>query len=231
MGGDVLVVESERPVRRGIRRALEWRGYRVHESGDAGSALARVAAAPPAAVVLDAGAPAAEPRATLRGIKRVSDIPVLMLARGAQQADSVRDLLGVVDDCLVGPVAEVEVVWGLESLLHRAARYSPAARAHDDGWIALDSLAQTARAGGRPLHLGRTEFTILDALVRNAGSVLAPARLAEIAWFPTGGASVCQVRLCIARIRAELGPSTGGGSPVVTLPGYGYRYIPPARAV
>ena len=176
------MVEPQESVRRGIRRALEGSGYRVHASGDAGDALARVAVEIPAAVVLDAGVPASLPRATLRHIKRVSDIPVLMLARVPHQAESVRDLLGVVNDCLVGPVAEAEVVWSVEAILQRAARYSTAARTHDDGWISMDMLARTASVAGAPLALTATEFTMLGALVRNAGSVMAPRRLAEIVW-------------------------------------------------
>jgi len=46
-------------------------------------------------------------------------------------------------------------------------------------------------------------------------------------WFPPGAASVCQVTLCIAHVRAGMGPGPHGGSPIVTLPGYGYRYDPP----
>lgn len=227
MTREVLVVEPQESVRRGIRRALEGSGYRVSESGDGGDAVARVAAEMPAAVVLDVGMPPSQPRATLRGIKRVSDIPVLMLARVPTQVESVRDLLGVVNDCLVGPVAEAEVVWGLEAILQRAGRYSPAARTYDDGWISMDLLGRTASVAGRPLDLTTTEFTMLEALVGNAGSVMAPARLADIVWFLPGAASVCQVTLCIWQLRGKLGAGPRGGSPIVTLPGYGYRYDPP----
>ena len=57
--------------------------------------------------------------------------------------------MGAVDDCVVGPVAE-EMVGSLEAIIRRAGRYSPDARTHDDGWIAMDWLRGTASAGGRP---------------------------------------------------------------------------------
>lgn len=98
---------------------------------------------------------------------------------------------------------------------------------YDDGWVAMDVLARTASVDGVPTELAPTEFATLQALVSNAGAVVAPADLAEMVWCAPGGASVFQVRLSIARVRAALGPAPQGGSPIVTLLGYGYRYNPP----
>ena len=98
---------------------------------------------------------------------------------------------------------------------------------YDDGWVALDMRARTASVDGVPTELAPTEFATLEALVSNAGAVLAAADLAERVRRAPRAASVFQVRLSIARVRAALGPAPQGGSPIVTLPGYGYRYNPP----
>ncbi len=100
---------------------------------------------------------------------------------------------------------------------------------YDDGWIAMDLGARTAWVGGVPAELAPTDFATLEALVTSAGAIVAPADLAEIVWCAPGEeASVFQVRLSIARVRAALGPAPQGGSPIVTLLGYGYRYDPPS---
>lgn len=228
MSEEILLVEPDW-TRKRVRRALEERGCRVHAS-DAGPALVRMAVQVPAGVVVDAASfgTAGE---TLRAIKRVHDVPVLLLARRPDQAEGVQDLLGVRDDCLVHPVAGARVAGGLGSIMRWAAAHHGTSRGYDDGWIAVDTRGRTASVAGRSLVLGLVEFTLLEALVSNAGSVLPPARLAEIACLPADRRSAPQVRLAITLLRAAVGPAPDGGSPIVTLPGYGYRYIPPVRAV
>ena len=89
-------------------------------------------------------------------------------------------------------------------------------------------LAPGHRLGRRPpLDLTAAEFALLGALVRDAGSVMATLRLADIIRRLPDAASPCQIRLCLAHLRAKIGPGPRGGSPIVTLPGYGYRYIAP----
>jgi DNA-binding response OmpR family regulator len=100
-------------------------------------------------------------------------------------------------------------------------------REYDDGWLRVDLVGHVASAGGRPLELSPTEFRLLVAFVRHPGELLSRDRLLEMVWGSATATSPGQARLYVAYLRTKLGPGPGGDSPIETVRGFGYRYVPP----
>jgi len=230
MGASILVVDDQEPVRRVVRLLLERAGHQVAEAGDGRTALERLARDVPDAVLLDVAMPGLDGWKTLGRIRELSDVPVLMLTGRGAELERVRGLRAGADDYLVKPFGRQELVARVEALLRRAGGSQELVREYHDAWLDVDLVAHAVRAGGRQVDLSPTEFRLLSAFVRHPNEVLTRDRLLELVWGSATATSQGQARLYVAYVRTKLGPGPGPGgeSPIQTVRGFGYRYIPPS---
>ncbi len=228
MGVRILVVDDQAPVRRVVRRLLERSGYEVDEADDGRAALAVIGEDVPDAVVLDVAMPVVDGWTTLERIRELSNVPVLMLTGRSAELERARGLRGGADDYLIKPFGGDELVARLDVLVRRGGvpLDSPC---YDDGFLSVDEDGAVA-AGGRAVELSRVEDLLLRELVSRAGRLVPLADLARAGWGPEAASAPGQVVITVAWLRAKLGTGPGGGSPIETLRGFGYRYVPPAGA-
>lgn len=222
----MLVVDDQAPVRRVVRRLLERSGYEVEEADDGRVALLRLAERAPDAVVLDVAMPVLDGWATLELIRERSDVPVLMLTGRTAELERARGLRCGADDYLIKPFGGEELVSRLEVLVRRGGVPS-GSHGYDDGWLSVAGDG-AVRVAGRPVDLTPLEGRLLDELVRTAGRLVSLADLARAGWGAEENASQGQVAIGVAWLRAKLGSTPAGGSPIETIRGFGYRYSPPA---
>jgi DNA-binding response OmpR family regulator len=227
MAARVLVVDDQAAVRRVVRRLLERSGYEVDEADDGRAALVRVRDAEPDAVVLDVTMPVIDGWTTLEWIRRLSNVPVLMLTGRSAEVERARGLRAGADDYLIKPFGSQELLARLDVLVRRGG--VPVGAEYDDGWLALDLAGGDVRVAGVPVELSPVEALLLVALVRTAGRLVMVEDLAREGWGAAAPSSPGRVVIAIASLRAKLGPGPDGGSPIETLRGFGYRYVPPAR--
>ncbi|MGD9570780.1 MAG: response regulator transcription factor [Thermoleophilia bacterium] len=225
MGVRILVVDDQAPVRRVVRRLLERSGYEVDEADDGRTALAVFEVETPDAVVLDVVMPVLDGWSTLERIRERSNVPVLMLTGRSAELERTRGLRYGADDYLVKPFGGEELVARLDVLLRRGG-VPLEAPSYADGFLTLDEDG-TATAGGRPVELSRIEALLLRELVSRAGRLVPIADLARAGWGPEAVSAPGQVVIAVAWLRAKLGAGPDGGSPIETLRGFGYRYVPP----
>lgn len=228
MGASILVVDDQESVRRVVRQLLERAGHRVVEAEDGRTALAQLAADAPDVVLLDVAMPGLDGWKTLGRIRELSDVPVLMLTGADAELERVRGLRAGADDYLVKPFGRQELIARVEALLRRAPPQPEVMREYDDGWLKVDLVGHSVHAGGRLVELSPTEFRLLTAFVRHAGELLTRDRLLELVWGSATATSPGQARLYVAYLRTKLGEGPRGGSPIETVRGFGYRYVPPA---
>ncbi|HSL59033.1 MAG TPA: response regulator transcription factor [Acidimicrobiales bacterium] len=178
----VLIAEDDRAVRESVARALELEGYRVTTVGNGAAALATLADGGIDVAVVDIGMPDVDGLSVCRSLRARGDrTPVLVLTARHEVSDRVAGLDAGADDYLVKPFALDELLARLRALLRRSAP-------DDDGGplrlgdLELDPASRQVRRGGVDIELTKTEFDLLELLVRNAGIVLSREVLYERIW-------------------------------------------------
>jgi two-component system response regulator MprA len=179
---EVLIVDDEPAVVDALDRALVQEGYAVAQAGDGRAALERVARARPDAVILDVSMPQMSGLEVCRRMRANGDrTPVLMLTARDQVTDRVAGLDAGADDYLVKPFALEELLARLRALLRRT---TPDA---DEGVLrfadlTLDPTTYEARRGDRVIETTRTEYLLLELLMRHPRQVLTRATIFERVW-------------------------------------------------
>jgi len=215
------VVDDEPAVRDAVRRALVLSGYRVDVADGGGAAVAALAADAPDAIVLDVAMPGVDGLEVCRRLRASGDrTPVLMLTARETVADRVQGLDAGADDYLVKPFALEELLARLRALLRRSGPGDPGA-ALRFGDLELDPVAHTASRGGRRIDLTRTEFALLELLMRNPRHVLTRTVIHERIWGYDFGPGSNALGVYVGYLRRKL--EAGGESRLIqTVRGVGY---------
>ncbi|GGY04728.1 response regulator transcription factor [Streptomyces hiroshimensis] len=223
----VLVVDDDPDVRAAVVDALSMEGYEVRSAADGLEALSSVAATPPGAIVLDLAMPVLDGLAVCRRLRALGDrTPVLVLTARDAVSDRVAGLDAGADDYLVKPFALDELLARLRALLRRAAPAEPAERGDDAALsfadLTVDPATRSGDRGGVPLEFTRTEFALLDVLLRHPGQVLPREVIQERVWGTDFGPDSNSLAVYIGYLRRKL---EAGGAPrlVHTVHGIGYR--------
>jgi two-component system response regulator MprA len=216
----ILVVDDEPSVRAALDRALRMDGYRVSLAADGAEALAALADAPPDAVVLDVLMPPPDGLEVCRRLRAAGDrVPVLMLTARDGIPDRVRGLDAGADDYLVKPFALEELTARLRALLRRTG--GPVGQLLRYADLELDPGGHTVARGGRPVELTRTEFLLLELLLRHPRQVLTRGQIFEQVWGYDFGATSNSLEVYVGYLRRKL-EAAGEPRLLHTVRGVGY---------
>lgn len=185
--GLILVAEDDRRVRSCVVRALRLEGYEVVAVPDGGAALAAQRAHRPDLLVLDISMPNADGLSVCRILRESGcDTPILMLTARHTVPDRVAGFDAGADDYLVKPFALEELIARVRARLRApSAASDTAAGPLRLGDLEVDPAGRQVHRAGRVVELSRTEFDLLELLVRNAGAVMSRSEIYERVW---GGA-------------------------------------------
>jgi len=227
----ILVVDDDRAVRESLRRSLVFNGFEVELAANGVEAIEQVARRRPDALVLDVMMPRLGGLETCRALRATGDdVPILVLTARDAVADRVAGLDAGADDYLPKPFALEELLARLRALLRRSATTAAGGEsrrlAFADLW--MDLATREVRRGERELRLTRTEFNLLELLLRHPRQVLTRSRILEEVWgfdFPTTGNSL-EVYVGYLRRKTE---AEGEPRLLHTVRGVGYvlRETPP----
>ncbi|HEX9884851.1 MAG TPA: response regulator transcription factor, partial [Longimicrobiales bacterium] len=177
----LLVVDDEPAVRDALERALRLEGHEVSLAEDGDAALKAIGAEDPDAVILDILMPGLDGLQLARLIRAAgNDVPILMLTARDAVADRVEGLDAGADDYLVKPFALDELKARIRALLRRSLQEGDGALRYED--LELDPSSYRVRRGERPVKLTRTEFLLLELLLRNAEQVLTRDVIFDRVW-------------------------------------------------
>lgn len=180
----VLIVEDEAPLLTLLRYNLEKQGFRVDEAADGQEALLRVAEARPDIMLLDWMLPSLSGIEVCRQLRRrteTRDLPIIMVTARTEDQDAVRALDIGADDYIAKPFAMEHVIARIRALLRRSGRVaSKGSLAYAD--LAMDQDAHRVTRAGRPLHLGPTEYRLLEFFLQHPGRVFAREQLLDAVW-------------------------------------------------
>ena len=183
-GPRVLVVDDDPQLREALSRALELDGYDVTTASNGVKALDAISSARPDVMVLDVMMPYVGGLDVCRTLRDRKDrLPILVLTARDEVGDRVAGLDAGADDYLTKPFALEELRARLRALLRRAGAEETDETdrlVHDD--LVLDPLARTVHRGERSIDLTRTEFALLELLMRNAGRPLRRDVIMDRVW-------------------------------------------------
>jgi two-component system response regulator MprA len=179
--GQILVVEDDRAVRDAIERALTFEGYEVTTARDGAEALSVVLNDPPDAIVMDVMMPHIDGLETCRRIRARGDAtPILILTARHEVSDRVEGLDAGADDYMIKPFALEELLARIRALLRRASGSTTEVLAVGD--LTMNVGTREVRRADELIQLTKTEFDLLELLVRNAGIVLERDTIYEKIW-------------------------------------------------
>jgi two-component system response regulator MprA len=222
-GPQVLVVDDDPQLREALTRALELDGYLVRTASNGMKALESVAQQRPDVMVLDVMMPYVGGLDVCRTLRSKKDrLPILVLTARDEVGDRVAGLDAGADDYLTKPFALEELRARLRALLRRTAPEEgdeTAALEYAD--IALDPGAHTARRGSRSIDLTRTEFALLELLLRNAGRPLPRETIMDRVWGWESEPTSNSLEVFVGYLRRK---TEAGGEPrlIHTVRGVGY---------
>ena len=217
----VLLVDDDPGILLSVRRALEFEGYTVPTASDGVAALAAIAADRPDVVVLDVTMPRLDGLSVCRDLRARGDkTPVLVLTARHAVADRVAGLDAGADDYLVKPFALEELLARVRALLRRHGVEAAVDEQLVLADLHMDVGAHQVRRDGHPIELTRTEWSLLELLLRNAGQVLTREVISDRVWgYDFGTAGSLAVYIGYLRRKTE---ENGGARLIQTVRGVGF---------
>jgi DNA-binding response OmpR family regulator len=228
-GEQVLVVESEAPIRAFLEEQLPDDGFEVVCAEAARPALELVERARPDLVLLDTALPdgsgfevcgrlrAGEPGRTWN-----RDVPVILVSVRAEAVDRVRGFARGCDDYLARPFVYEELVARMRAVLRRTnGRRRPVLAVQD---LAIDTAARLVTVAGEPVDLSAKEYDLLLALAREPERVCSKEELLREVWNFRSLGRTRTLDSHASRLRRKLN-SGGGHAFVLNVWGVGYRLV------
>jgi len=219
----ILVVEDEDSLATLLSYNLEKEGYRVGLAGDGEEALLQIDEQLPDLVVLDWMLPkvsGVEVCRRLRTRSETRNLPIIMLTARGEETDRIRGLDTGADDYIVKPFSMSELAARIRAVLRRI-RPGLADDRIRHGDLVIDRAAHRVRRGAREVHLGPTEFRLLDYLMQHPGRVFSREQLLDAVWGSDVYVEARTVDVHIGRLRKALNEGAGE-DPIRTVRSAGY---------
>ena len=225
MAARILIVEDEDSLTTLLRYNLESEGYVVDAVARGDEADLRLREGLPDLVLLDwvlPGLSGVELCRRIRARDESRDLPVIMLTARGEEGDRVRGLSTGADDYIVKPFSVPELLARVRGLLRRAKPASIAAILVS-GDVELERDTHRVRRAGRDLHLGPTEFKLLEFLMQSPGRVFSRAQLLDSVWGQDVYIDERTVDVHVGRLRKAINDSSET-DPIRTVRGTGYSF-------
>jgi two-component system phosphate regulon response regulator PhoB len=220
----ILVVEDDDALGTLLRYNLEREGYSVAVATDGEEALMQSEETLPDLVVLDWMLPKVsgiEVCRRLRQRPQSRNVPIIMLTARGEESDRIRGLDTGADDYVVKPFAVTELAARIRAVLRRL-RPGLAEDVVARGALALDRSAHRVSRDGVEVHLGPTEFRLLDFFMQNPGRVFSREQLLDAVWGSDVYVEARTVDVHIGRLRKALSKGAPGFDPIRTVRSAGY---------
>ena len=223
MGTRILTVEDDERIRTAVRLALEDEGWEVAESDNGEDALLLFGQNPTDVVLIDIMLPGIDGFDVCRSIRRVSDVPIVMVTARADTHDVVAGLEAGADDYLTKPFAPKELSARIRALLRRSRTGSGTAGDMSFGDLEVIPDQGMVKRDGVEIHLTKTEFRLLVELASSPGKVFSRESLLEKVWGYGYFGDGRLVDVHIRRLRTKIEADPADPQHVVTVRGLGYK--------
>ncbi len=220
----ILVVEDEDALSTLLQYNLEKDGYDVVVAGDGEEALTLVSERLPDIIVLDWMLPKISGIEVCRRLRQRTEsrnVPIIMLTARGEESDRIRGLDTGADDYIVKPFAMSELAARIRAVLRRIRPGLAEDRVHV-GDLVIDRVAHRVKRAGKEIHLGPTEFRLLDYLMQHPGRVFSREQLLDAVWGSDVYVEARTVDVHVGRLRKALNREETTADPIRTVRSAGY---------
>ena len=225
MAARILIVEDEEPLTLLLRYNLEAEGFGGDSVARGDDAELHLREHTPDLVLLDwmlPGLSGIELCRRLRARRDTERVPIIMLTARGEETERVRGLATGADDYVVKPFSLPELIARIQALLRRA-KPGFVASLLSAGDLELDRAMRRVRRAGQELHLGPTEFRLLEFLMQAPGRVYSRAQLLDAVWGQNVYIDERTVDVHVGRLRKAISPGNAR-DPLRTVRGAGYSF-------
>src|SRR5450759_1260674 len=218
----ILIIEDDAKIARAIKKGLEQEAYAVDVAGHYEDGLGLAVTQEYDLLVLDRMLPGfAEGMDLCKDVrKRGMDLPILMLTAKDKISDRVEGLNAGADDYLVKPFAFEELLARVRALLRRLQ--SSLGETLEVADLTLDTVNFNAKRAGKAIMLSKTEYALLEYLMRNEGIVLSRDSIISHVWDYDADVLPNTVEVYIGYLRSKIDKPFKGPKLIHTVRGFGY---------
>ncbi len=222
----ILVIDDEPQITRVLRRSLTAHRYDVRIAADGEAGLELFRDFHPDLVITDLSMPEISGIEVCREIRKVSEIPIIVLSVKGEEKTKVQALDAGADDYITKPFGMNELLARVRAILRRAPEEKREDQLAEIGDFSIDAAKYQAFVRGIEIHLTPKEFELLTFLVKNHNKVLTHRVLLGAVW---GGDYTEQneyLRVFIGNLRKKIEPNPSKPQYILTEPWVGYRFVP-----
>ena len=224
----VLVVDDESEITEVVNLCfgLRWPDADVESAGDAEAGLNLIEQDPPDLVLLDINLPGMDGFEACQEIRRICDVPIVMVSARDNEVDKVRGLEMGADDYITKPFSHLELLARVRAVLRRYQSTLPTVgEVFETGDLRIDFASRSVTVRGESVRLTPTEYSLLFHLTRNAGRVLPHHTLLAKVWGREYTDEIDYLKVYIRRLRQKLegDPDTVGR--IISERGVGYKFV------
>src|SRR5438874_4630150 len=223
MSSKILIVDDEKHILELARLYLTREGYEVEGVGDGAQAVARFGQVKPDLVILDIMLPGVDGLTICKEIRKLSQVPIIMLTARDEVTDKVVGLEVGADDYLTKPFHPQELVARAKALLRRARLEPDQPRVIRAGKLEVDLERHEVRHGGTRIQLRPKEFDLLALLARHPGRVFQRSELLDLVWGYDFPGYTRTVDVHVQQLREKLTAGGVADPAIQTVWGVGYK--------
>ncbi|MDP2719921.1 MAG: response regulator transcription factor [Dehalococcoidia bacterium] len=221
--GKILIVDDEPRIVELVKLYLEKDGYQTVSAGGGKQALELFRKENPDLIVLDLMLPEMDGLEVCRQVRRISDVPIIMLTARAEDTDKLIGLELGADDYVTKPFSPREVAARVKTVLRRA-REPREQKEIRIGPLFIDLLRHEVSCGQTRINLTNTEFKLLSTLAENPGRVFTRAQLLDTVLGMEYEGYDRTIDTHIKNLRQKMGAAADSGAcRIVTVHGVGYK--------
>ena len=223
----ILVVDDEPQITRVLRTSLDAQGYEVRVANDGETALEIVKDFIPDLVITDLAMPRMDGIELCRQLRKISQIPIIVLSVRGDERSKVEALDSGADDYVTKPFGSGELLARIRATLRRSPPIGNATQTLiEEGDFRIDLDAHSVAVVGKEVRLTPKEFDVLVYMAQHPNKVLTHRAILNAVW---GSNSVEQheyLRVFVGQLRKKLEPEASSPKYILTEPWVGYRFEP-----
>ncbi len=222
----VLIVEDEVSLREPLVYLLQKEGYDVIEAGDGNTALEVFATSNPDLVLLDLMLPGLSGNEVCSAIRKISQVPIIMVTAKDTEIDKVVGLEIGADDYVTKPYSTRELLARMKAVLRRQS--APSVDAEDGilegGPVRMDVERHQVFVNGNKVAMPLKEFELLELLLENANRVLTRGQIIDRVWGSNYFGDTKTLDVHVKRVRSKIEDDPARPVHLLTVRGLGYKF-------